>query len=144
VPSWFEDQLSCAPLGAWLPGVLAGGAVWIDGGPAPPRALARMLASLPRASQEAGRTLVHAGPLHVPPAPIDSRLIQHGVEVVLDLAWVVATAGWTTLRPWRREPARRDVAARLEWLARHGMASPQQWTCTDPLAVVVTLGTARR
>jgi hypothetical protein len=39
---------------------------------------------------------------------------------------------------------RDDVAARLAWITGLGLGEPQQWVCTDPIAVVVTVAHARR
>ncbi|MBL8942243.1 MAG: hypothetical protein JNK45_03795 [Myxococcales bacterium] len=143
MPSWFEDHLRCAPLGEWLPALLDDRSVWIDGGVAAPRALARLLASVPGAEATPARTVVHTGPLHAAPADgLDA--LARAADVVLDIAWVTATAGWMRLRPWRRAPMRDDVAARLGWITGLGLGAPQQWVCTHPLAVVVTVARARR
>ncbi len=143
MPSWFEDHLSCAPLGGWLPALIGERAIWIDGGVDPPRALARLLAAVPGPPDAPARTVVHTGPLHAPPAAQLAELATRA-EVVLDVAWVAPTAGWIRLRPWRRAPMRDDVAARLAWITGLGLGEPQQWVCTDPIAVVVTVAHARR
>lgn len=143
MPSWFEDHLDCAPLGTWLPALLDAGSVWIDGGVAAPRPLARLLAAVPGVDGGPARTVIHTGPLHAPPA---DGVAEHAraAEVVLDVAWVAPTAGWIRLRPWRRAPMRQDVAARLAWITALGLRQPQQWVCLDPLAVVVTVARAPR
>lgn len=143
MPSWFEDHLSCAPLGTWLPALLDERTVWIDGGVDPPRALARLLAAVRDAPGEPARTVVHTGPLHAMPAAQLPELAMRA-QVVLDVAWVAPTAGWIRLRPWRRAPMRDDVAARLAWITGLGLGDPQQWVCTDPIAVVVTVAHAQR
>lgn len=145
MPSWFEDHLGCAPLGSWLPQLVAGGGGWLEHGASTPGRLARLLSELPRVTGGASirGALVHTAPLHVPP-PSREGLPLGEIDVVVDLAWVAVTARWWRLRPWRRAPLRRDVTDRLAWIVGLGLVAPQQWTCSDPMAVVVTLGRRRR
>ncbi len=142
MPSWFEDHLSCAPLGDWLPELLAGGGAWVELRTPPPGALSRLLAAVPPPAADAITMLAHVGPLHVRPA-VAHKLEDRGIEVVVDVAWIAAAAGWITLRPWRRGPMRRDAADRMAWLGGLGLVEPQQWMCTDPLPVIVTMGRRR-
>jgi hypothetical protein len=123
--------------------MLANDAMWIDGGVRTPGRLARLLAGVPRAPTM-GATLVHTGALDRPIAQDVARALESDVvRVVIDLAWVGSSAGWWHLRPWRREPPRRDAALRLGWITGLGVTSPQQWVCTSPLPVVVTVAALR-
>jgi hypothetical protein len=144
VPSWFEDHLACAPLADWLPALLAADvdATWIAGGVRTPGRIERLLAGVAR-GPSIGTIVVHTGALHAAIAKeLEHAIESGGVDVLIDVAWV-ASAGWWRLRPWRREPVRHDAAARLGWIAAHGLGDPQQWVCTDPLPIVVTMGRRR-
>lgn len=117
--------------------------MWIDGGARTPGRLERLLAGVARAPAM-GATLVHTGALDRPIAPDVERALASGiVRVVIDVAWISSTAAWWRLRPWRREPPRRDAAERLGWITGVGLVDPQQWVCTQPLPVLVTMARAR-
>jgi len=123
--------------------MLASDGMWIDGGVRTPGRLARLLAGVARAPT-VGTVLVHTGALQDPIATDVARALDSGiVRVVIDLAWVGSTAGWWRLRPWRRDPPRRDAAARLGWISALGLVDPQQWICTSPLPLVVTMARMR-
>lgn len=88
--------------------------------------------------------VVHVGALHSRPTLDIDAITACGAEVIVDLARVDRTVGWWSLRPWRLAPVRRDAVRRAAWLAELGFASPQQWVCRDPFAMVVTIGERRR
>ena len=57
-----------------------------------------------------------------------------------DASWGARVRLWG----WRREPARRAVAARLGTVLSLGLHAPQQWVCESPTPMLVTLATLTR
>ncbi|MBX7079207.1 MAG: hypothetical protein K1X88_08495, partial [Nannocystaceae bacterium] len=92
---------------------------------------------------------VVAAPLHRPsplvgPAGAALREQLATLELVVDLAWVSSWGARVRLWGWRREPARRAVAARLGTVLSLGLHAPQQWVCESPTPMLVTLATLTR